>query len=125
MTFKQILQYQVLVLQPLLLLMGFPLFSFGLLNSAVRNVCIGTAVNNQSASSKHDTDLYLKRMFPNVPSIQIFSCGKIKSSYMTLFGIAPHVKSILDDQLLDQLFGSLFDKALNKSSDLPSVMECP
>ena len=76
---------------------------------------VRTALKNHSTSSNSDIDFYFKRMFPGVPIVQKFSCGYTKSSYLISFGVVPHLKSILIEEIKGEPFSLMFDESLNKS----------
>lgn len=76
---------------------------------------VRTALKNHSASSNSDIDFYFKKMFPGIPIVQKFSCGYTKSSYLMSFGIVPHLKSLLVEEVANEPFSLMFDESLNKS----------
>ena len=76
-----------------------------------------TVSSHQSYRSSDDTDKLFARMFPDSAIAAKFSCAAKKTSYMTVFGIAEHIK----DQLVLTIKDSgpyvlLFDESLNKKS---------
>ena len=57
-------------------------------------------------------------MFPDSCIAENFQCGEKKAAYLTTFGIAPHFRRLLSEQLKDQDAGYvlLFDESLNNKT---------
>lgn len=59
-----------------------------------------------------------KRMFPDSSIASSFQCGETKSSYLTVFGLAPYCKSLVMDKIKSAKNGYvlLFDESLNQKT---------
>lgn len=59
-----------------------------------------------------------RRMFPDSTIASNFQCGETKSSYLTVFGIAPYCKSLVMDRIKSAENGYilLFDESLNQKT---------
>lgn len=55
------------------------------------------------------------KMFPDSSIAAQFMCGEKKSAYLTVFGLAPHFRTLLK-QKIDSKFVLLFDESLNKKN---------
>ena len=78
-------------------------------------LCLRTAMKNHSFSSNSDISFYLNKMFPGIPLVESVQCAETKTMYLTVFGIASHLKSILVKDIKDEPYSLLFDESLNKS----------
>ena len=78
--------------------------------------CVRSAVRNHSFSSNSDLSFILNKMFPDIPAVNALQLGETKSMYLTVYGLAPHLKSILLQDLRSEPFSVLFDESLNKST---------
>lgn len=59
-----------------------------------------------------------RRMFPDSNIASNFKCGETKSSYLTVFGIAPYFKSLVMERIKSAQNGYvlLFDESLNQKT---------
>ena len=78
-------------------------------------LCVRTAIKNHSFSSNSDISFYLNKMFPGIPLVQSVQCAETKTMYLTVFGIASHLKAILVKDIKYEPYSLLFDESLNKS----------
>ena len=70
--------------------------------------------SNYSFSSQADIVPLFQRMFPNCEIAQSMSLGETKIMYMSCFGIAPYLTSLLERTTKDSPYVLLFDESLNK-----------
>lgn len=68
---------------------------------------------HHSYISNRNIDKIFKIMFPDSSIAANFSCSERKSSYIAVFGLAPHFKNILLKDLEEKNFVLLFDETLN------------
>ena len=73
-------------------------------------------MKNESYSANSDLSFYLNKMFQDNPAVSALQLAETKSMYMTVFGLAPHFKSILVQDVQNKPFCLLFDESLNKST---------
>lgn len=74
-----------------------------------------TVVTHSSYKSNDISSAIFKVMFPDSKIASKFTCGERKTAYMTVFGIAEHLKSLLL-QDIHGYFVVLFDESLNKKA---------
>lgn len=70
-----------------------------------------------SCKSSEESNLLFQRMFPDSSIAARFQCGERKSAYLSVFGLAPHFKDILQSNVkgVDH-YVLLFDESMNKKN---------
>lgn len=71
---------------------------------------------HHSFRSNTDMDKVFKIMFPDSAVAANFSCSERKTSYVAIFGLAPHFKNLLLKDLEGKDFVLLFDETLNSKT---------
>merc|ERR1711874_963533 len=71
-------------------------------------------INHQSYNSSKGSSALLKAMFTDSPTASKFSCARTKMAYITVFGLAPYFKQILENKLKEVPYYSIsFDESYN------------
>ena len=74
-------------------------------------------INHQSYNSSKGSSALLKAMFTDSPTARKFSCGRTKMAYITVFGLAPYFKQILENKLKEVPYYSIsFDESYNTTT---------
>lgn len=75
---------------------------------------LNTVKSHHSYKSNENIGQLFRKMFPDSSIASRFSCGEKKSAYYAVFGLAPHFKNNLLDQLKqNDCYVLLFDESLN------------
>ena len=72
-----------------------------------------TVKNHGSYKANENIEKIFHRMFPDSSIARKFSCGEKKTAYYAVFGIAPYLENLLQENLNKKKFVLLFDESLN------------
>ncbi|XP_060782877.1 uncharacterized protein LOC132890101 isoform X2 [Neoarius graeffei] len=80
--------------------------------------CLKLTESHWSYRSSEKSGSLFRRMFPDSNIASSFQCGETKSSYLTVFGLAPYCKSLVMDRIKSAQNGYvlLFDESLNQKT---------
>lgn len=75
-----------------------------------------------SYKSCENISTLFRERFPDSAVAEQFTCGEKKTAYLCCFGLAPHFKTLLKDNILNQdSYVLLFDKSLNSKTQMKQM----
>lgn len=77
---------------------------------------LNTVAKHQSYNSNDGIGELFKSMFPDSDIAKTFACGGDKTSYVTKFGLAEHIKRDLVSKVNNGPFVLMFDESLNQTT---------